>query len=282
MKYNKLLLIILGAYIASSCTINDPIDDITNSGQFVPTVYWEMISTEVSAGDSARFNAKYTPTLNSSEISRFEVWYSLDQESNYSIVCPLFTRLKYTMNFDQNIKDVRPSQSIISYEHSEEYWDDKERAYVIKNKPFPTSFTLRTVNWGNQREFNQQEFDKYFPKDILYQFRDSLYDKMDVPEYRELLVIHNPRFTEDEFNLMVDTIYDENLGTVIRIKDQYTSLIKEKVYSIPVDSLTFDPDPEKGYFSTTYQRKFSAKACLKVIDKKGNTGVSEFKTITIN
>ncbi len=282
MKHiNKIILILIGCYAATACTINDPIDDVSDIGEFVPTVYWEVTNASVTAGDNVGFNVRYYSTLNKSTIENLEVWYSVDQLSDYLVTCPLFKGLKYSLNFSEVIENARPSQRIASYNQSEDYWSDTENAYVL-NSTFPTSFTLKTVNWGNEKEFNNDVFYSYFPNGILENFRDSLYKRMDVPQFRELLTVHNPRFTTDEFNMLIDTVYDEMQGTVIKIKDEYVSLMKDKMYEVPVDSLIYDPDPERSYFSATFKKSFSAKACIKVIDKKGNVGVSEYKDITIN
>ena len=269
--------------MAVACTVNDSLDDVINVGEFVPTVYWDLPGNEVVAGDSVEFTAQYYSTLAKSEITTVEAWYSIDQKTELTATCPLFTStgLSFVMQSEADVENARPLQQIMSYANSEALWNESKRCYIMTRK-FPVSFTLNTSTWGNQKEFDNETFYKYFPSGFLELFRDSLYKKMAVPQFRKLLTVDNPRVTETEFNTFVDTINDSNLGTVIKIKDAYVQHVKDLMYSVPTDSLLYDSDPERGYFSATYAKSFSLKARLKVYDKDGNIGVSDSKDVKIN
>lgn len=282
MKYlNKIFVLAITASLVLSCTIHDPIGDVTSTGSFVPTVYWDVPEESVPAGGSVKFEAQYYSTLKKSQIDRAEVWYSLDQYTTRSAECPLFgLDLIFKQSEIDTVLNARPSLLIETYAHDEASWDVKKSAFQL-NSTFPVSYNLGKMTWGNERQFDEESYEKYFRAGYLEEFRDSLYAKMKAANFKLLLTVISPRMEEAEFDALTDQEWNEqDQKWVMIIKPENVERVKDLMWEIPVDSLIFNSVDNR--FLISYEKNYKINANLKVVDKDNKVGVSETKTMSIN
>lgn len=278
MKNNifKIATLLTAGFFAVSC-VHDPVDDIASIGKKAPTVYWENVSAEVSAGDSVSFQLQYYG-MDGKSIREMQVWHDLSQQTIYSATCPLVTSFTYKVSSDTTIL-AREFLVVKNYEQNQAYWDPARKAYYFEWK-FPTSYTLATTSWTNIEVFDQEKFDAYFPAGFAEEFRDSIYSKAQVADLKKILTVTNPRFEEDQFMTFVDSTYNDNSGRYDHfIKDQYIPLVKAKFYEIPTDSFFYDSSTST--FKLEYEQIYWLGARAKAVDTDGVVGVAELKSIKL-
>lgn len=275
MKYiNKILMLLIVSCIFGACTIHDQIDEIARIGKVAPTVYWELGSTEIIAGADAGFTLQYYPMDNKS-INFVELWYDIQSTTSMSLTAAAIT---YTVGTDTVVSE-RMFQRIASYPHSQDLWNDTQRAYVLTSN-FPTSYTLSPVKWSNVKVFDYEKFNSLFPAGYLETFRDSLYTKLGVIEMRKILTVDSPRIPENEFLNYVDSTYNENAGAYdYFFKENSKAFIKETFYKIQPDSLLYNSS--EGTFNVVYTKKYTLNAAMRVTDSEGIVGQSELKEIVL-
>lgn len=152
--------------MGTSCANHDLIPDITEVGQAVPTVYWEVGSTVCKAGESFSFQGKYTvePELTP---DRSEVWYLITREDVATASAKLGgASLSYTQTVTLN-DTMRSMQSMAVFPHTQTTWDGHE--YII-NGEVPVSRTLSPVTWVDATAWDQAKFDSFFPQGFKNEF----------------------------------------------------------------------------------------------------------------
>ncbi|NDW10357.1 hypothetical protein [Dysgonomonas sp. 520] len=281
MKYiNKILLFVVGCGLLASCTINDPIDDLNRVGEFAPTVYWELKSDAVKAGDSVEISRLQYYPLDGKSIANISVWYDVSRVTTISASCPLVTSFTFNYTPVDTTELVRVFQYIKDFPHSESFWSDKDLTYLM-NVKFPTSYTLRSTIWKDVEKWDQTKYETLFPEGFLEEFREKLYPQLEVEDLQKILTSTNPRFeTEEDFMKHVKRDSTENKGVFYVIKEESKELIKEKFYSIPLDSLTYKS--ADGLFMVSYDRYYFLNASVRVEDSNGIASFTEKKKITLN
>lgn len=201
MTYSKLLIAAAAVAGMSSCAKHDLIPDISQVGQAVPTVYWEVGSTVCKAGESFTFQGKYTSEPGRTPI-RSEVWYQILRSDAASVSAKLAgTTLSYTQTVSSQ-DTMRSFQCHASYPHNEEYWNGHE--YVYQGE-VPTSRTLSPVSWVDVAEWDQERFDSYYPQGFAEEFVNTvlgyLTDEATAASYYNALrtVYVNYAFTNEQF-----------------------------------------------------------------------------------
>lgn len=274
---NALLLLSISCFV--SCEeVNDPIDDWARIGQQVPSTIWELSSTKVKAGDSLAFKAQYY--TNGNEIENMSVWYDLTETISMSATCPIVS-FNYSLSIDKSALS-RENQQIISYVHSESYWDSAAKAYVF-NGLFPTSNTLRPVEWKDVTEFDANKFQSLFPDTFATSFKAGLYEQLTktskLSDYRTVLVTVG-NVTVDQFNACLDSTYNANSASYDKfIKNENVALLKGKYDAIPFKDLIYKSSESK--YQINYLRSYIIGATFRVFDKKKNQGVTEKFSIEI-
>ncbi len=284
MKYNlKYLIFSLLAFAFVSCDKHDKMDDLVFVGEMAPQVHWTIPNTVVSAGSDVAFSVQYYTTEEETQISHLEVWYDVHETVSKNVSAPWVVSVPYTVASEiSNIQ--RISTCVKKFEHKEENYNAKERAYKFGDT-FPTSNTLGRVQWSGS-EFTEDKANTNFGEDFMQNFKDSLYNYL----------VSNPDAAYKDFEKLVstDTIWRDNLfKPYVTNSFDENSQIKyyhfvDHVIPTPLDSLfktlTFEDliDDGKGNLSISYSRSYLINAQLKCLDTKGTAGLTKLTTINLN
>lgn len=262
--------------LLSSCEINDAVDNIARIGQVAPHVFWELPSNSVNAGSDVAFYAQYY-TLDNTEIDHLEVWYDVNENIQTTVSCPLVTSFKYIISTNKTTQ-IREFQKIISYPHNVNSWDSIKKAYIL-NTTFPTSRTLRTVEWKEVKTFEESKFNSYFPANFATQFKDSLYKLLKVSDFRKIMVSLNIT-TDLEFKTFTDSTFNNNSGAYdYFIKTGKVGELKTKYDGIQFKDLIYDQSAQ--IYKVEYTRLYKLAGRFKAVDKNQIVGIADKKEIDL-
>lgn len=150
----------MGTLLMSSCARHDIINEVAPIGQEVPACYWALNSTVCKAGDEFTFNGKYSTSPEHTP-DHAEVWYQIVRSEEASVLSKLGgTALGYTHKVTAT-DTVRTYQSMAKFPHSAAVWNGHE---FILDGAVPVSRTLSPVKWADIAEWDQANFDAYFPE----------------------------------------------------------------------------------------------------------------------
>ena len=172
----KTLALALFLISAASCEKHDLFDENTITGAVGPETYWTIESSMVKAGESMGFTGQYYSTV--AKIDHSEVWYELFEEEYKLVTASLIKAFTYSVT-GNTTSQKRMLQTIKSYEHSEDLWNDSLRAYILTDK-FPVSNTLSPISWVQPKDL--EGFDKnlnaYFGENFATEFKAGVTAKM--------------------------------------------------------------------------------------------------------
>ena len=172
----KTLALALLLISAASCEKHDPFDENTITGAVGPETYWTIESSMVKAGESMGFTGQYYSTV--AKIDHSEVWYELFEEEYKLVTASLIKAFTYSYT-SNTTNQKRMLQTIESYEHTEDLWNDSLRAYILTDK-FPVSNTLSPISWVQPKDL--EGFDKnlnaYFGENFASEFKAGVTAKM--------------------------------------------------------------------------------------------------------
>lgn len=272
----KLLLIIMLTSLLVSCEINDSIDNVVRVGQVAPHVFWELPSNSVAAGSSVAFYAQYYP-VGENQIDRLEVWYDINENITKVVSCPLVTSFKYSVSSNTTTL-AREFQKISMYKHDASNWSTLKKAYIL-DTVFPTSATLRTVEWKEVKTFEDAKFNAYFPAGFATQFKDSMYKLLKVADFRKIMVSLS-LMTDVEFKACTDSTKNENSGGYdYFIKEDKKPVLKTKYDGIEFKNLIYDQSAQ--IYKVEYAKYYKLNARFKAFDKNQIAGVSDKKEIEL-
>ncbi|MBR5824461.1 MAG: hypothetical protein IKY67_10005 [Paludibacteraceae bacterium] len=284
MKYNlKYLMFGLLALVFASCDKHDNMDDIVHVGEMAPHVHWTVPNTVVSAGSDVAFSVQYYTTEEDYPISHLEVWYDVHETVSKNVSAPWVVSTPYTIASEISTIQ-RISTCIKRFEHNEDNYNTKERAYKFEDG-FPTSNTLGRVTWSGA-EFTEDKANVNFGENFMQNFKDSLYNYLvSNPDaaYKDFakLVSTDSIWNVDLFLPYKTTSFDENSQT------NYDHFV-DHVIPAPLDSLfkalSFEDiiDDGKGNLNISYSRSYLINAQLKCLDTKGTAGLTKLTTINLN
>lgn len=276
---NMMVTLCFLAAILFGCEKHDPVDDWARIGSVTPTTYWEIPSTTIVAGNNVTFSAQFYSSENV-PIDHMETWYDVSEHITLEATCPNVTFV-YTKNVETTSL-VREFQKITSYEFNEEYWNEEKRAYVVTSS-FPTSNTLKTVEWIEAVEFDQEKYTSLFPDTFATAFQRDLYIELEKNEkfsdLRMLMVGLGIMETEEFKNITDSTFNDNKNDWEYFIKETAKEQVKEKYFAIPFDKLIYDTS--NMVYKLNYQKSYILNANYKVFDKQGNVGTAEKKVIDL-
>lgn len=211
----KLALLALGLATVTSCAKHDPLADKMEIGQPVPTCFWSVGSSACKAGEDFTFTGKYY-TDDDHVPSHSEVWYLVKRDESASATVKLAGK-SLSYNKSVNSTDtVRENQMIVSFPHSEDYWNGYE--YEV-NGSVPTSVTLSPVDWKNVSDWDQEKYDMYFPAGFADEFKAEVIEYLtkDSTYYNGLRTVYiNYNFTNEQF-AAVNSKYNLQFPTDIKI-----------------------------------------------------------------
>lgn len=197
--YNKIGLFAAGAFLMTSCAVNDPFADNMEIGAIVPTVTWELSSSVCQAGNEAGFLAKYYTTAEGVSIDHSEVWGMLTSVESAAATQKLISSPAYTQTVSAT-DTVRGFHLLQTYPHSMAEVSGQEFHLTAS---FPVSRTLGSVKWASVTEWDDEKFNMYYPatfkedfcaKMVNYLTNDSTY----FSGLRSLYVTYD--FTKEQFD----------------------------------------------------------------------------------
>ena len=160
--------------------MHDPFDENTITGAVGPEAYWTVESAMMKAGESMGFVGQYYSTV--AEIDHSEVWYELFEKEDKLVTASLIKAFTYSVTSNTTAQK-RMLQTIQSYKHSEDMWNDSLHAYVLEDR-FPVSYTLSPIAWVQPKDLNG--FDKnlhaYFGENFAEEFKAGVTAKMNPSE----------------------------------------------------------------------------------------------------
>lgn len=176
----KTLALALLLISAASCEKHDLFDENTITGAVGPETYWTIESSMVKAGESMGFTGQYYSTV--AKIDHSEVWYELFEKEDKLVTASLIKAFTYSVT-SNTTSQKRMLQTIESYKHSEDLWNDSLRAYILTGR-FPVSNTLSPISWVQPKDL--EGFDKnlhaYFGENFAAEFKAGVTAKMNPSE----------------------------------------------------------------------------------------------------
>lgn len=162
----------------ASCEKHDPFDENTITGAVGPEAKWDIASSMIKAGDSMEFTGQYYSTVADNYIDHSEVWYELFEKEDKLVSAALIKAFSYSYTSNTTAQK-RMLQTIQSYPHSEDLWNDTLHAYVLADK-FPISYTLSPVSWAQPKDTNgfTKNLHAYFGENFATEFKQGLTAKM--------------------------------------------------------------------------------------------------------
>ena len=162
----------------ASCEKHDPFDENTITGAVGPEAKWDIASSMIKAGESMEFTGQYYSTVADNYIDHSEVWYELFEKEDKLVSAALIKAFSYSYTSNTTAQK-RMLQTIQSYPHSEDLWNDTLHAYVLADK-FPISYTLSPVSWAQPKDTNgfTKNLHAYFGENFATEFKQGLTDKM--------------------------------------------------------------------------------------------------------
>lgn len=189
------------AVAMTGCAKHDLIPDMSEVGQAVPTVYWEVGSTVCKAGESFSFKGKYTNIPGRTPL-RSEVWYQILRNDNASVSATLAgSSLSYTQTA-ASMDTMRSYQCQAVFPHQESFWDGHQNVFTGE---VPVSRTLSPISWVDPANWDQELFDTYYPQGFAQEFLEKVYDYLTSEEtaegyYSALRNVYiNYNFTNEQF-----------------------------------------------------------------------------------
>ena len=213
----KLGLIAMGLVAFTSCEKNDPIADLSQIGQRVPTCYWEVGSTVCKAGESFSFKGQYY-TEDGHTPSHSEVWYNVVREDQGEASAKL-GGFSYTKSYTTS-DTVRTNQSIVKFEHDTTMYDLKWSGYQwILNGEVPVSETLTPINWNTPKAWGASEeknYKAYIPAGFDVEFCEEVGEMLITDSYYSNLrnVYMNYEFS-NEYVDSINKVFNVSLPTDI-------------------------------------------------------------------
>lgn len=163
---------------AVACEKHDPFDENTITGAVGPEAKWDVASSMIKAGEAMEFTGQYYSTVTDNFIDHSEVWYELFEKEDKLVSASLIKAFSYSYTSNTTAQK-RMLQTIQSYPHSEDLWNDTLHAYVLQDK-FPVSYTLSPVAWVQPKDTNgfTKNLYAYFGENFATEFKQGLTAKM--------------------------------------------------------------------------------------------------------
>jgi hypothetical protein len=246
----------------AACEKHDFFDENTITGAVGPENYWTIESAAVKAGESMSFVGQYYSTK--AEIDHSEVWYDLHMKEDKLVSCALIK--SFTHSYTSSIlEQQRVLQTIQSYPHSQDLWEDSLRAYVLRAS-FPVSGTLAPVAWTNPKDTVgfAKNLNAYFGETFAADFKAAVSEKINTnplnyAAYMEVLKGLSLLDTAT-LNWMTDSTFDKNSNAWKKHFKQNDSIwsatlldtIGTRIFDTMRIDKWRDPETRKWVYDTVY------------------------------
>jgi|GEM_PF-360734 len=258
-------------FLLPACEINDPVGDISRPGHIAASIYWDVPSTNVNAGNEVPFYAEYWST--DQTFTSLGVWYDVVRKLKYTITYPG----NGFAFFLDSTELVRESQEITTFKHSEGSFDAEKKAFVIEDK-FPVSYTLSSLEVKNPLVYDQAQYDNLIPAAIRERFIKSLFSQLGYADFKTLLVTQNPVVPADTLETWFDTVTEGDVITRT-VRQDAIPLLNEKIRQIPFSALIYNKN--RQYYAVEFTRSYELNARFRVVNGKQVENFSDSKKITV-
>ncbi len=257
--------------LKTSCTINDPVADISSPGYMAASIYWDVPVTNVSAGNEVTFYAEYWSVDNS--YNYLGVWYNVNKNLKYKLTYP---PNGYTFTLDSSSL-VRELLEIKTFQHSESNYDTENKAFVIEDN-FPVSYTLSSLEYKNPISYNQEQFNQLIPEHVRAQFVNNLFPQLIYQDFRTLLVTDRQIVDNEIFEEYFDTeiIGEETFRT---IKPEAASALRSHLNEVPFSAFIYNKN--RQYYAVEFTQGYQLNARFRIVNGNDVENLSEVKTITV-
>lgn len=271
-KYLKLPAILFSIVALNlSCTINDPVADISSPGFIAANIYWDIPVTNVNAGNEVSFYAEYWSVDN--VINYLGVWYNVNKNLKYTLTYP---PNGYTFTLDSSAL-VRELLEIKTFQHTETNYDTDKKAYVIEGS-FPVSYTLSALEYKNPIAFNQEQFDQLIPEYVKTQFINNLFPQLSYQDFRTLLVTDRQIVENEVFEGYFDTNV-EGEETIRIMKTGAAAVLRAHLNEVPFSAFIYNRN--RQYYAVEFTQGYQLNARLRIVNGNDVENLSEIKTITV-
>jgi hypothetical protein len=267
-----LLALLAGVlFLIPACEINDPVGDISRPGFMAASVYWDVPSTNVTAGNEVQFYAEYWSA--DQTFTSLGVWYDVVRKLKYSLTYP---GNGFAFLLDST-EMVRESMEIKAFTHSGGNFDTNKKAFVIEDK-FPVSYTLSSLELKNPLNFDPVQFGSLVPASIRERFIKSLFPQLGYTDFKALLVTENAVVPADTLETWFDTVTVDDVMTR-QVKQTAIPLLNSKIRQLPFSSLIYNKN--RQYYAVEFTRSFELNARFRVVNGNQVENFSDVKKITV-
>lgn len=258
-------------FLAVSCEINDTVLDVSTPGHVAASIFWDVPSTNVTAGNDVSFYAEYWST--NPAITYLGVWYNITKNLKYSLTYP---GNGYTFTLDST-ELAREFLEIKTFQHNEGNFDREKKAFVIEDK-FPVSYTLSSLEYKNPYSFNQEQFNKHVPQQIQEKFLRNLFPSLTYADFRTLLVTDRQIVEEETFEGYFDKVDTE--GVITRpMKPGSADALRAHLTEVPFSAMIYNKN--RQFYAVEFSQGYQLASRFKIINGNGVENFSEIKTITV-
>lgn len=255
----------------SSCTINDPVADISSPGYIAANIYWDVPVTNVNAGNEVTFYAEYWSVDDA--YNYLGVWYDVNKNLKFTLTYP---PTGYTFTLDSSAR-VRELLEIKTFQHSETNYDAEKKAYVIEGS-FPVSYTLSSLEYKNPISFNQEQFNQLIPAYFRSQFIKNLFPQLTYQDFRTLLVTDRQIVENEIFEGYFDTeiIGEEAVRTM---NPEAESVLRSHLNEVPFNAFIYNKN--RQYYAVEFTKGYQLNARFRIVNGNDVENLTEIKTITV-
>ncbi|MDK2841552.1 MAG: hypothetical protein PWQ17_1057 [Anaerophaga sp.] len=274
-------LIVLGGIIGAttSCETYDLVDEIAQTGHIAPNVYMEVPTGNVTAGDSADFSVQYWSVDRS--FTDLSLWYALDVNFKFELTSVYNQEYSFVLDSAERVRDF---YKVLTYEHSQSYYDTEKKAYEINGK-IPVSYTLSSNEINYPDSYDQELIESLIPASVFARFYEGLFETLEYETLKEILVVDFAILDQETFDsYFIITVIEpeEEEGEpeyIYEMKEETATELLSYLKQVPVSDLIFNEAvPEYGI---KYSKGYKITSKFRVINGEGIENYSEEKIITV-
>ena len=265
------LLAGLTAISVMSCSINDPVGDISTPGYITANIYWDVPVTNVTAGNDVSFYAEYWSPDNT--FPSLGVWYNVRKNLKYALTYP---GNGYTFTLDSTELS-REFIEIKSFQHTTGSFVQSKKAYVIESS-FPVSYTLSSLEYKNPATYNPEQFGKLIPASVRNRFVNNLFPLLNYQDLKTLLVTDRQIVPAETFETWF-TQATSGETTVYTLKDEFKNQVRTYLNEVPFSAFIYNRN--RQFFAVEFFQGYELNARFRIVNGTGVENFSDWKRITV-
>lgn len=254
-----------------SCTINDPVGDISKPGYITANIYWDVPVTNVTAGNDVSFYAEYWSLDNT--FPSLGVWYNVRKNLKYALTYP---GNGYTFTLDSTELS-REFIEVRSFQHSAGSYVQDKKAYVIESS-FPVSYTLSSLEYKNPVSYNSEQFGKLIPVSVRNRFVSNLFPLLNYQDLKTLLVTDRQIVPAETFETWFAQASSGGT-TIYTLKDEFKNQVRTYLNEVPFSAFIYNRN--RQFFAVEFLQGYELNARFRIVNGTGVENFSDWKRITV-